>query len=95
MTRWCCWQEQHLFARAADTVVDVVSIENEHSNAVWFLTSDWHESMLVLQAQHLLKRDGLFVGSSAAINCVGAVKVARALGPGHVIVTILCDGGHR
>lgn len=29
------------------------------------------------------------------MNCVGAVKVARALGPGHTIVTILCDSGMR
>ena len=29
------------------------------------------------------------------MNCVGAVKLARQLGPGHTIVTILCDGGHR
>lgn len=37
----------------------------------------------------------MFVGSSAAVNCVGAVKAARALGPGHTIVTVLCDGGAR
>ena len=47
------------------------------------------------QAHYLLRHDGLFVGSSAAVNCVGAVKAARALGPGHTIVTLLCDGGHR
>jgi cysteine synthase A len=35
------------------------------------------------------------MGSSAAVNCVGAVKAARALGPGHTIVTVLCDGGAR
>ena len=29
------------------------------------------------------------------MNCVGAVKAARALGPGHTVVTVLCDGGHR
>lgn len=29
------------------------------------------------------------------MNCVGAVKVARELGPGHTIVTILCDNGFR
>lgn len=29
------------------------------------------------------------------MNCVGAVRVAQALGPGHVIVTILCDNGIR
>ncbi|CAD7704031.1 unnamed protein product, partial [Ostreobium quekettii] len=49
----------------------------------------------VEMAQHLIRNDGLFVGSSAAVNCVGAAKVARSLGPGSVVVTILCDGGHR
>eukprot|EP01026_Neomeris_dumetosa_P046211 TRINITY_DN3931_c0_g1_i1.p5 TRINITY_DN3931_c0_g1~~TRINITY_DN3931_c0_g1_i1.p5 ORF type:complete len:219 (+),score=26.75 TRINITY_DN3931_c0_g1_i1:2423-3079(+) len=49
----------------------------------------------VLMSKWLLERDGLFVGSSAAMNCVGAVKLARKLGPGHKIVTILCDGGQR
>lgn len=49
----------------------------------------------VLQAAYLLRNDGLFVGSSAAMNCVGAVKLARKLGPGHTIATILCDGGQR
>lgn len=44
---------------------------------------------------YLLQKDGIFVGPSAALNAVGAVKVARELGPGHTIVTILCDGGDR
>lgn len=38
---------------------------------------------------------GLFAGSSSAVNCVAAVRVARALGPGHTVVTVLCDGGTR
>jgi len=42
-----------------------------------------------------LGRSGLFVGSSSALNLVGAVRAAMALGPGHAIVTVLCDGGHR
>ncbi|MBI2377730.1 MAG: cysteine synthase A [Deltaproteobacteria bacterium] len=46
-------------------------------------------------AHWLLRRDGLFVGGSAALNCVGAVRMARALGRGKTIVTILCDGGQR
>ena len=46
-------------------------------------------------AHFLMRHDGLWVGSSAAMNCVGAVKAARQLGPGHTIVTVLCDGGHR
>ena len=43
----------------------------------------------------LLARDGLFVGGSAGLNCVGAVKLARKLGRGATIVTMLCDGGGR
>ena len=46
-------------------------------------------------AHYLLRNDGIFVGSSAAMNCVGAVKAARVLGPGHTVVTLLCDGGAR
>jgi cysteine synthase A len=42
-----------------------------------------------------LKNDGLFLGSSSAMNCVGAVRVAQSIGPGHTIVTILCDSGMR
>lgn len=42
-----------------------------------------------------MKKDGLFLGSSSAMNCVGAFKVAQQMGPGHTIVTILCDSGMR
>ncbi|MFZ9520996.1 MAG: cysteine synthase A [Silvanigrellaceae bacterium] len=44
---------------------------------------------------HLAYREGLFLGSSAALNVLGAVKLARTLGPGKTIVTILCDGAGR
>jgi cysteine synthase A len=43
----------------------------------------------------LLKNEGLCVGSSSGINVAGAIRLARELGPGHVIVTILADWGHR
>ncbi|KAI4307876.1 hypothetical protein L6164_031006 [Bauhinia variegata] len=49
----------------------------------------------VEMARFLLKNDGLFLGSSSAMNCVGAVRVAQSIGPGHTIVTILCDSGMR
>ncbi|CAI5458443.1 unnamed protein product [Closterium sp. Yama58-4] len=49
----------------------------------------------VEMARFLLRSDGLFIGSSSAMNCVGAVRVAEQLGPGHTIVTILCDSGFR
>ena len=43
----------------------------------------------------LLIHEGLSVGTSSGINVAAAVRVARAMGPGHTIVTILCDGGAR
>ena len=43
----------------------------------------------------LLRYEGLCLGGSAGINIAGAVKLARELGPGHTIVTILCDYGNR
>lgn len=39
-------------------------------------------------AHYLLQHEGLFVGGSSALNCVGAVKLARKLGPGHTIGTV-------
>ncbi len=49
----------------------------------------------VEMGQYLLRNEGLFVGSSSAVNCVGAVKAARRLPPGSTIVTVLCDSGER
>ncbi|HTB67078.1 MAG TPA: cysteine synthase A [Steroidobacteraceae bacterium] len=43
----------------------------------------------------LLREEGLFLGSTSGINVAAAVKVARDLGPGHTIVTVLCDGGAK
>ena len=43
----------------------------------------------------LLEHEGLCVGSSSGVNVAGAVRMAKEMGPGHVIVTILCDWGHR
>jgi len=43
----------------------------------------------------LLQHEGLCLGSSSGINVAGAVRLARDLGPGHTIVTILCDSGMR
>ncbi len=43
----------------------------------------------------LLREEGLVMGGSTAINIAGAVRLAKELGPGHTIVTILCDYGTR
>ncbi len=43
----------------------------------------------------LLKHEGLCLGGSSGINVAGAIRLAKDLGPGHTIVTVLCDGGSR
>lgn len=43
----------------------------------------------------LLHQDGLFMGGSVGINVGAAYHLAKLLGPGHTIVTVLCDGGAR
>ncbi len=47
----------------------------------------------VRMVYRLLREEGLFLGGSSGINVAAAVQVARSLGPGHRIVTILCDSG--
>src|ERR1700755_512496 len=43
----------------------------------------------------LLEHEGLCMGGSTGINVAGAIRLAREMGPGHTIVTVLCDYGHR
>ena len=43
----------------------------------------------------LLREEGLCLGLSSGINVAGAIELARQLGPGHTVVTILCDTGFR
>ena len=42
-----------------------------------------------------LDEEGLYLGASSALNVVAAKEVAELLGPGHTVVTMLCDGAHR
>ena len=43
----------------------------------------------------LVRDEGLCLGGSAGINIAGAIRLAEDLGPGHTIVTMLCDHGSR
>ena len=43
----------------------------------------------------LLSEEGLCVGGSSGINVAGAIRMAKEMGPGHTIVTVLCDYGTR
>jgi len=68
-------------ANLADTPID---------DAVQVVDQD-----MVNMVYRMLRQDGWFFGSSTGINLCGAVQVARQLGPGHTIVTILCDDGSK
>ncbi len=50
---------------------------------------------MVNMVYRMLREDGWFFGSSTGINLCAAVEVARKLGPGHTIVTMLCDDGSK
>ncbi|MEC8833832.1 MAG: cysteine synthase A [Pseudomonadota bacterium] len=50
---------------------------------------------MVDMVYRLLHKEGWFLGSSTGINVCGAAAVARNLGPGHTVVTVLCDGGSK
>jgi cysteine synthase A len=49
----------------------------------------------VTEVFDLVEHEGLCLGGSSGINVAGAIRLARDMGPGHTIVTVLCDGGQR
>jgi cysteine synthase len=53
------------------------------------------DETMLLTIYDLLQNEGLCMGGSTGINVAGAIAMARAMGPGHTIVTILCDHGSR
>ena len=57
-----------------------------------FRVSD-HEALPLIY--DLMQNEGLYLGGSSAINIAGAVQMAKKMGPGHTICTILCDSGQR
>lgn len=47
------------------------------------------------QTFRLLHKEGILAGASSGLNVAAAVRVAKQLGPGHTIVTLVCDSGQR
>lgn len=54
-----------------------------------------HDSEMLETLFRLVTEEGLCLGGSSGINITGAKQLARELGPGHTVVTVLCDYGHR
>ena len=53
------------------------------------------DTEMMLAIFDLLEHEGLVMGGSTGINVAGAIRMAKDLGPGHTIVTLLCDHGQR
>ncbi|HQR49404.1 MAG TPA: cysteine synthase A [Steroidobacteraceae bacterium] len=53
------------------------------------------DAEIVRTGYRLLHEEGLFLGGTSGVNVAAAVRVARDLGPGHTVVTVLCDGGQK
>ncbi len=83
---------------AGGSVIEGIGIRRVTANfAKAKLAGAFHgsDTEMIKMLHTLARSDALFVGGSAALNCVGAVKLARKLGPGKTIVTLLCDGASR
>lgn len=92
--------ERTLKRHRYDTIIEGVGLDRVSANfarALPLLDGAFpcSDAEAVAMARYILRHEGLFIGSSSALCLVGAVQAARALGPGHRIVTLLCDSGSR
>ncbi|KAL4802985.1 tryptophan synthase beta subunit-like PLP-dependent enzyme [Aspergillus unguis] len=86
--------------RQVDTIVEGIGINRVTANfeAGRELVDDAvrvTDAQALAMARWLVEKDGIFAGSSSAVNCFAAVRTAQKLGPGHRIVTMLSDSGSR
>lgn len=70
----------HNFEAGRELVDDAIRVTDQQAMAM---------------ARWLVEKDGIFIGSSSAVNCVAVTKLALQMGPGHRLCTILCDSGTR
>lgn len=85
-----------------DTVVEGIGLNRVTRNLAFGLDNDFIDDSLRIEdadarymASVMVEKEGLFIGSSSAVNCVAAFRQAVKGGPNQKIVTILCDSGTR
>lgn len=96
-------REQSVRRHRYDTVVDGVGLDRVTANFKNAIIDDAltvTDQDALIFAHYLHRFEGLFLGSSAALNCVAAVRAANEISKNRQhravrIVTILCDSGHR
>ncbi len=87
-----------LRARGAGSITEGIGIGRVTANLKGAPIDDAvhvEDAETVRHVYRLLREEGLFVGGTSGVNVAAAVRVARELGPGHTVVTVLCDGGAK
>ncbi|MBV9103306.1 MAG: cysteine synthase A [Candidatus Eremiobacteraeota bacterium] len=93
-----CYVEAGTLDAPGDSITEGIGIKRITKNFEGAPVDDAlriDDRAMVEMAYWLLGEEGLFVGGSAALNVVGASRLARTLPEGSTVVTILCDGGER
>ncbi len=92
------WYARHEFKPEGNSITEGIGNNRETKNLEGFAPDGQFqitdEEMLPVLFS-LVEHEGLVLGGSTGINVCGAIRLARLLGPGHTIVTILCDSGTR
>lgn len=95
---WSWVKHRHVHFTTGDSIAEGIGQNRVTRNIADAPLDDAYrisDRLAVEMLHHLLHSEGLFLGLSSAINVCGAVRLARARGPGQVIATILCDSGAR
>jgi cysteine synthase A len=92
------WYARHEWKPEGSSITEGIGNNHETGNLVGFAPDGQfqitdEEALPILF--NLVQEEGLVLGGSTAINIAGAIRLARELGPGHTIVTILADSGTR
>jgi cysteine synthase A len=92
------WYTRHEWKPEGNSITEGIGNNHELGNIVGFAPDGQYqitdEEMLPILFD-LVQEEGLVLGGSTGINIAGAIRVAKELGPGHTIVTILADSGTR
>ena len=93
-----CWFNEGKLESEGDSITEGIgqgrvtrNLENAPVDHAYRISDEESVSMCF----DLLEHEGLCLGASSGVNVAGAVRLAKDLGPGKTIVTILCDGGTR
>jgi len=92
------WYAHHEWRPEGNSITEGIGNNHETGNLMGFAPDGQYQitdQKMLLVLFDLVTEEGLVLGGSTGINVCGAIRLARELGPGHTIVTILADSGTR